>query len=148
MPYAATPQGLVMYRQTLEGTYPVTLVMDQPDGANILPGMAGIATGYARLPDDPTEAIKVPTHAVASDQSGKTYVWVLKPESEPPEGRSIERVKAVAEKREVEVGSITGGGIRIASGLESGEWVATAGLYSLRDGQEVYLQPTHGEKRS
>jgi len=122
--------------------------MDQPDGVTILPGMAGIATGYARLPDDPTEAIKVPTHAVASDQSGKPYVWVLKPESEPPEGRSITRVKAVAEKREVETGQITDAGMLIKSGLETGEWVATAGLYSLRDGQEVYLQPTYGEKRS
>ena len=129
-------------------TYPVTLVMDQPEGVDILPGMAGIATGYARLPDDPTEAIKVPTHAVASDQSGKPFVWVLKPESEPPEGRSMTRVKAVAEKREVETGNITNAGMLIKSGLESGEWVATAGLYSLRDGQEVYLQPTHGEKRS
>ncbi len=129
-------------------TYPVTLVMDQPDGKEILPGMAGIATGYARLPDDPTEAIKVPTHAVASDQSGQPYVWVLKPESEPPEGRSITRVKAIAEKREVQTGRITGAGMLIKSGLEAGEWVATAGLYTLRDGQEVYLQPTHGEKRS
>ena len=129
-------------------TYPVTLVMDQPEGANILPGMAGMATGYARLPDDPTEAIKVPTHAVASDQSGEQYVWVLKPDSEPPEGRSITRVKAVAEKRMVETGRVTGAGMLIKSGLEAGEWVATAGLYTLRDGQEVYLQPTIGEKRS
>ncbi len=129
-------------------TYPVTLVMDQPDGATILPGMAGIATGYARLPDDPTEAIKVPTHAVASDQSGEQFVWVLKPESEPPEGRSITRVKAVAEKRKVETGNITDAGMLIKSGLETGEWVATAGLYTLRDGQVVYLQPTYGEKRS
>ena len=129
-------------------TYPVTLVMDQPEGVDILPGMAGIATGYARLPDDPTEAIKVPTHAVGSDQSGQPFVWVLKPESEPPEGRSITRVRAVAEKREVETGNITHAGMLIKSGLEAGEWVATAGLYTLRDGQEVYLQPTHGEKRS
>ena len=101
-----------------------------------------------RLPDDPTEAIKVPGHAVISDQSGKAYVWVLKPESEPPEGRSITRVKAVAERREVQVGKLTGAGIRIASGLETGEWIATAGMNTLRDGQEVFLQPTYGEKRS
>ena len=129
-------------------TYPVTLVMDQPEGANILPGMAGMATGYARLPDDPTESIKVPTHAVASDQSGQNWVWVLKPESEPPEGRSMTRVKAVVEKRIVETGNVTGAGMLIRSGLETGEWVATAGLYTLRDGQTVYLQPTIGEKRS
>ncbi len=128
-------------------TYPVTLRMDQPEGMNILPGMAGMATGYARLPDDPSEGIKVPSHAVRSDQSGKEYVWVLKPESEPEEG-SARRVKAVAKKREVKVDKITEVGTLISSGLESGEWIATAGINTLRDGQEVLLQPTYGEKRS
>jgi RND family efflux transporter MFP subunit len=146
--FEATIQEIGKEATEATRTFPVTLVMDQPDDVTILPGMAGTATGYARLPDDPTEAIKVPTHAVASDQSGKPFVWVLKPESEPPEGRSMTRVKAVAEKREVETGKITGAGMLIKSGLESGEWVATAGLYTLRDGQVVYLQPTHGEKRS
>jgi RND family efflux transporter MFP subunit len=128
-------------------TYPVTLVMDQPKDVTILPGMAGVATGYARLPDDPAESIKVPSHAVVSDQSGKEYVWVLKPETEPSEEQSATRVKAIAEKREVTVGRLTEAGILIASGLESGEWIATAGLNTLRDGQEVFLQVTHGEKR-
>jgi RND family efflux transporter MFP subunit len=128
-------------------TYPVTLVMDQPEGVTILPGMAGVATGYARLPDDPAESIKVPSHAVVSDQSGKEYVWVLKPETEPSEEQSVTRVKAIAEKREVTVGRLTEAGILIASGLESGEWIATAGLNILRDGQEVFLQVAHGEKR-
>ena len=128
-------------------TYPVTLVMDQPKDVTILPGMAGVATGYARLPDDPAESIKVPSHAVVSDQSGKEYVWVLKPETEPSEEQSVTRVKAIAEKREVTVGRLTEAGILIASGLESGEWIATAGLNTLRDGQEVFLQVTHGEKR-
>ena len=129
-------------------TYPVTLVMDQPEGVTILPGMAGVATGYARLPDDPTEGVKVPTHAVVSDQSGKEYVWVLKPETDPSGGQAAARVKAVAERREVTVGRLTEAGILISSGLQSGEWIATAGLNSLRDGQEVFLQETHGEKRS
>lgn len=129
-------------------TYPVTLVMDQPEKATILPGMAGVAKGYARLPDDPTEGIKVPTHAVLYHQSGKEYVWVLKPETEPPAGRSAARIKAVAERREVKVGKLTSSGIIVASGLKSGEWIATAGLNTLRDGQEVILRPTHGERRS
>jgi len=128
-------------------TYPVTLVMDQPENATILPGMAGVATGYARLPDDPTDGVRVPTHAVVSDQTGKNYVWVLKPETEPPPDESAPRVKTVAEKREVEVERITGAGVLISSGLQSGEWIATAGMNTLRDGQEALLQPTIGEKR-
>ena len=129
-------------------TYPVTLRMDQPEKVDILPGMAGMATGYVRMPDDPAEGVKVPTHAVRTDQSGKAHVWVLKTEDEPPEARSAMRVKAVAEKREVKVDKLTPTGIRITSGLSAGEWIATAGLHSLEDGQEVFLQPTHGEKRS
>jgi RND family efflux transporter MFP subunit len=129
-------------------TYPVTLRMDQPENLTILPGMAGMATGYARLPDDPAGGIVVPTQAVLSDQTGKAYVWVLKPETEPPAERSMTRVKAVAEKREVKVGKLTAVGVIVTSGLEMGTWVATAGLNTLRDGQEVFLQPTHGERRS
>ncbi len=128
-------------------TYPVTLRMDQPENVTILPGMAGVATGHARLPDDPGEGVKVPGHAVISDQSGKQYVWVLKPESEPPEGPSTTRVKAVAERREVQVANITGVGIKVSSGLKSGEWIATVGLNTLQDGQEVFLRPSIGEKR-
>ncbi len=128
-------------------TFPVTLRMNQPENVTILPGMAGVATGYVRLPDDPAEGVKVPGHAVTSDQSGKQYVWVLKPEIEPPAGRSTTRVKAVAERREVQVANITGAGIRVTSGLKSAEWIATVGLNTLRDGQEVYLQPAYGEKR-
>ena len=129
-------------------TYPVTLVMDQPEGETILPGMAGVATGYARPPGDLTGGVKVPSHAVVSDQTGKDYVWILKPETEPAEGKSATLVKAVAEKREVTKGKLTDVGIVITSGLESGEWVATAGINTLRDGQEVFLKPTYGEKRS
>ncbi len=129
-------------------TYPVTLVMDQPDKATILPGMAGVATGYARLPDDPNEGIRVPGHAVLYHQSGKEYVWVLKPEAEPTEERSARRVKAVAERREIKTGKLTPAGIIVASGLKSGEWIATAGLNTLREGQEVFLQPAYGEKRT
>ncbi len=129
-------------------TFPVTLRMNQPEHVDILPGMAGMATGYARLPDDPAEGVKVPGHAVLYDQSGKEYVWVLKPETEPPEGGSAMRVKAVAEKREVTVGKLTPAGIRITSGLEPGAWIATAGMNTLRDGQEVFLQPAYGEKRT
>ncbi|MDJ0861294.1 MAG: efflux RND transporter periplasmic adaptor subunit [Gammaproteobacteria bacterium] len=129
-------------------TFPVTLRMQPPEEVAILPGMAGVATGYARLPDDPAEGVKVPGHAVLYDQSGKVYVWVLKPETEPSKGGSATGVKAVAEKREVTVGKLTPYGIRVTSGLEQGAWIATAGMNTLRDGQEVFLQPTHGEKRS
>ena len=54
----------------------------------------------------------------------------------------------MAEKREVTVGKLTPVGIRVTSGIENGAWIATAGMNYLRDGQEVFLQPVIGEKRS
>jgi len=46
------------------------------------------------------------------------------------------------------VGGLTPAGMHITSGLEAGAWIATAGLNTLRDGQEVLLQPAYGERRT
>ncbi len=48
-------------------TYPVTLIMDQPEGYAILPGMAGRATG--ELEGDPSGVI-VPLSAVFTEEGG------------------------------------------------------------------------------
>ncbi len=110
-------------------TYPVTIIMDQPGDIKILPGMAGKAWGEGRLPSDIDEAgIEVPVSATFSpDESGKTYVWVID-----------EQTKMV-QKREVMTGKVTDRGIIIRGGLQPGEWVATAGVHYLREGQQVRI---------
>ncbi len=126
-------------------TYPVTLRMDQPKDAQILPGMAGTAKGYLR-PPDASLGILLPTNAVTSDQSGKSYVWVLRPQGEPsPGGSSFGEVTAVANKREVTVGKLSPRGIEVKSGVSPGDWIATAGLNVLRDGQMVRLREQRAE---
>ncbi len=121
-------------------TYPVTLVMDQPEGITILPGMAGET--WANPKDLPQELIEqakaggivVNSSAVFSPRDdGKSYVWV------------INETNGTASKREVKPGVIKAQGILITDGLQGGEWVATAGVNSLREGQKVRIIDGHGE---
>lgn len=59
-------------------TYPVTIVMDQPEGAEIKPGMAGEATALAELPADwAQQGVDVPVSALFSpDDAAPDEVFV------------------------------------------------------------------------
>ncbi len=110
-------------------TYPVTLVMDQPEGVTILPGMAGRTFGTGHPPGGGAGiGMEIPVSAVFSpDTSGKSYVWV------------IDAAAKTAAKREVKLGELTNLGIIIRDGLVPGEWVATAGVHTLSEGQQVRI---------
>ncbi len=123
-------------------TYPVTLIMDQPAGYVILPGMAGRATG--EFEGDPSGVI-VPLSAVFTEEGGSqealqgqvgaspapderpTFVWIV-----DEKGMTVKR-------REVVPDVITARGMRLREGIESGEWIVTAGVYSLVEGQKVRI---------
>lgn len=112
---------------TTTRTYPVTLIMDQPEDFKILSGMAGRAWGTP-----PTSfsgaAHAIPVAAVFSDtEGGPTYVWVID-----------DQAKTVT-KREVTAGELTARGIQIKGGLDPGEWIAVAGVHYLREGQQVSI---------
>ncbi len=111
-------------------TYPVTLVMEQPEGIKILPGMAGKASGTPpKTMIQQSSGIEIPVSAVFTDEaSGNTFVWVVD-ESGP-----------VVNKRQVEAGKIADRGIRILSGLNEGELIASAGVHYLFEGQKVKLE--------
>jgi len=110
-------------------TYPVTLIMEQPDDITILPGMAGKATGHA--PEDQSMVPKgrlVPVDAIFSpDDIDKTYVWIID-----------EKSKQVT-KQEVTTGRLSNTGILVTDGLETGVWIAIAGVHNLREGMEVRI---------
>jgi len=110
-------------------TYPVTLIMDQPEGIKILPGMAGKAKRALAMPGEQAQAvIVVPETAVfSSDETDKTYVWVIDAQS-----------KQVG-KREVRTGDLLDNGITIQDGLKPGEWIATAGVHYLKENQQVHI---------
>ncbi len=110
-------------------TYPVTIIMEQPPGANILPGMAGKATRGDVGPDELEGAqIVVPETAILTrDDPAKTFIWIID-----------EAAKTVS-TREVKTGDVVDQGIVVSDGLQPGEWVVTAGVHYLREGQEVRI---------
>jgi RND family efflux transporter MFP subunit len=116
-------------------TYPVTLVMNQPDGKQILAGMAGSAAVSARLPDAAAlTGIEIPAPAVFSGEDpSKSYVWV------------IDEASKTLQRREVTVGRLSNTGILIQSGLAVGDWVVVRGANSVSEGQQVRIADYSGK---
>ncbi len=108
-------------------TYPVTLIMDQPEGAEILPGMAGKVMGEARSQaTEGAAAILVPMTSVFSPESGdKSFVWV------------IDGATNTVSRREVKLGELGAAGVAVQEGLQAGELIAIAGVHFLTEGQHV-----------
>ena len=117
-------------------TYPVTLIHNQPEEFTILAGMAGRASGQRvkQAEDAAAQGISVPVGAVFTpDTEEQSYVWVID-----------EQTRQVA-RRAVTSGALIPTGIEITQGLESGEWIAVAGVHSLHEGQKVRLLNNGGE---
>jgi RND family efflux transporter MFP subunit len=108
-------------------TYPVTLAMEQPEGVEILSGMAGEARIEAELPEgDRQIGISIPATALfTGDDPSLSYVWVIDPVS-----RKLAR-------RQVEMGDLSEFGLLLRSGLEPGEEIVVSGVSLLDEGQEV-----------
>ena len=119
-------------------TFPVTLIMAQPEDVKILPGMAGTARGgETDLPNDQQRrGLGVPVGAVFTpDTETQSYVWII----EPTEGDL-----GVLKRRPVETGDMTRHGVLIREGVSAGEWVVTAGVHSVREGQTVRILKRNG----
>ncbi|MFQ5728752.1 MAG: efflux RND transporter periplasmic adaptor subunit [Waddliaceae bacterium] len=110
-------------------TYPVTLVMKQPEDVEVLAGVSGEAKFIGKIRSGVTsESITIPISAVFSDkESEKSYVSV------------IDEDTSLVARREVKVDKLTDSGIRILEGLTPGEWIAIAGVHSLKEGQTVEI---------
>ncbi len=109
-------------------TYPVTVAVDQPEDAQILPGMAATVR---RQPEENEAAaapdLIVPPSALFTTEAGQgSCVWVVGAD------------KKVARKA-VKTGNLTPVGLVVTQGLKPGDLVVTAGVNSLREGQEVKL---------
>jgi RND family efflux transporter MFP subunit len=111
---------------SLTQTYRVTLIMNQPPDANILPGMTAIVTGTTYMSDTNAVQFVIPAIAVFSDQSGDPFVWIVDPKT------------MKAGKRSVKTGELTGkDSIYIEDGLKPGETIAISGVSQLREGMKV-----------
>jgi RND family efflux transporter MFP subunit len=113
-------------------TYPVNLIMDQPEGIEILPGMAGFARGVAQLAET-ERSIGVPVTAVFSPEAtDQSFVWV------------IDETSMTVKRRPVTVESFSDTGVTITAGLQPGEWIATAGVHYLKEDQKVRVLDAPG----
>ncbi len=108
-------------------TYQIVFEMDQPEEANIFPGMTATVTAvYERTGGKKGPDIIVPANAVLDAPKNKPYVWVFDPTS------------GQVHKRFVEVGRLKdSGSIRILEGLKPKEIIVVAGVTQLKEGMKV-----------
>ena len=107
--------------------FPVSLTLTNPDPARyrISPGMSCTIT--MQSPDPVPDAVSLPVSAIYAPAQGGTYVWVV---------GSDDHVT----RREVQPGELFGRDrVVIDSGIEPGERVVTAGVYQLREGEQVRI---------
>jgi len=111
-------------------TYPVTVVVEGSREA-MRSGMA--AEVSFRFEGGGTDRYTVRSVAIGEDRDGR-FVYVVEPGDEPGVG--------IVHRREVmTAGFSTGEGIEVAQGLNDGEFVVTAGVSRLIDGQRVRFTP-------
>ncbi|WP_431158487.1 efflux RND transporter periplasmic adaptor subunit [Winogradskyella poriferorum] len=108
-------------------TYPITVTVSDSD-ERIKSGMAASVVFEFVDEDIDKESIIVPAVAVGEDGEGQ-FVFVI----------DESNGKSTVKKQKVTIGNLTPQGFEIKSGLNAGQKIATAGLQTLLDGQEVKL---------
>lgn len=109
-------------------TYPVKVTVTNPSD-DIKSGMATNVTFDFGDRKSNDEIVVVPANAVGEDSNGR-FVFLIETEGETT------KVK----KQQIVIGNLTAEGFEIKSGVSAGQKIATAGLQTLLDGQEVKLQ--------
>ncbi len=112
-------------------TYPVVVNLTNPS-PEIRSGMAAdvrFSLGEVNNPSQATPKLLVPAKAVGEDANGR-FVFLLE-----KQGQSY-----FARKQTVSIGALAADGFEVLGGLSNGQLIATAGLQTLLDGQEVKLQ--------
>jgi RND family efflux transporter MFP subunit len=107
--------------------FPVSLRLVDVDGSryNISPGMTCMARVITPMQNG--GAVEIPLTAVYAPTSGKEYVWVVGDDDH-------------VTLRSVELGGLCSTGkVLVSKGLKAGERVVSAGVYKLRDNQQVRI---------
>jgi multidrug efflux system membrane fusion protein len=109
-------------------TYPITIDIED-SSSEIKSGMAANVTfNFKDAGANNDTVLVVPANAVGENSKGR-FVFVLNPNGET----------AIANKQTIQIGKLTSEGFEIISGLKSGQLIATAGLQTLLEGQEVSI---------
>ncbi len=107
-------------------TYPVTVRLDNSADA-VRSGMAAEVT-FQFAATSNRETYLVPSVAVAEDRNGR-FVFIVAAADTPGVGE--------VSRRPVTIGELTGDGLEVSEGLSDGDFVITAGVSKLTDGQRV-----------
>ena len=107
-------------------TFLVTLLMDQPDAMNVLPGMTATVVASKYKEESEEGKLLIPAIAVLPDYDGDTSVWVYQPGDQ------------TVMQRKVKTGELSGSdSIEILKGLQIGEQIAVTAVNSLQEGMKV-----------
>jgi len=109
-------------------TYPARVKLNEAT-QDIKSGMAANVTFELDEMKKQANALRIPANAVGEDSNGR-FVFLIEQEGG----------KAMVKKNPVEVGNLNSEGFEVVKGLKVGQLIATAGLQTLLDGQEVSLQ--------
>ena len=107
-------------------TFAITLAFTPPENLNISSGMTAKVQFTLSLPlTSKAGGMAVPVSAVGFDAEGKAFVW------------RIDRDTMRASKVQVEAGEMAGEMIEVFGSLQTGETLATTGIYHIREGMQV-----------
>lgn len=110
-------------------TYPVRVTL-AGDYEDVRSGMTANVTFSFDDQALAANTLVVPAKAVGEDSDGR-FVYLLE---------SSDGSVATARKRHIEIGGLTAAGFEVLGGLEAGQQIATAGLQTLLNGQQVRIQ--------
>ena len=108
-------------------SYEVKVAINNVDG-RILPGMiAGVTFSPQNIKDGEEEAVKqsiiLPSQAVLLNDNNRWFVWIVE--------------DSVSQRRFVEVDELVAEGVKVTSGLKSGDRVIVAGMQKVGSGTRV-----------
>ena len=109
-------------------TYRATFAFENPDDIHVLPGMTAKVVLHIPPGKSSTtggQGLLIPATAVVVDIDGSAYLWKFDPGS------------SQVSKAIVTIGDMSGANIRVLSGLQGGEQIATAGAAHLHEGMKV-----------
>jgi RND family efflux transporter MFP subunit len=122
-------------------SFKVVFSMDTPKEFNVLSGMtANVMVDMSAITPDGQSKLSVPATALFA-KADRRFVFVYEPTASPNAETATPTTTpgshGVVRQREVKVGRLHGEWVQIEQGVSAGEWVVTAGVQQLQDGQDV-----------
>jgi len=131
--FVVEPKEYSTQADLLTLSFKVTFTMPRPEDITLFPGIPATVTETKPIKTGVAQGFMLPINAVPVDTAGQYFVWGLTDE----QGGIFK-----AQRRNVEVGEMTGGGIVVTRGVSEGDRIAAAGVHILKEGQQVRLLDT------